>query len=62
LCPSTLIGYGVTRTASYVVAGGNIILPVGANRQVTLSLTSTSGTATNIFLQAKAYRRIGTNA
>jgi hypothetical protein len=62
LCPSTLIGYGVTRTASYVVAGGNIILPVGANRQVTLSLTSTSGTATNIFLQTKAYRRIGTNA
>lgn len=57
----TLTAYGVTRTSNYFVTGGAVTLPVGTSRKITLALTSSGGTCSNVWVQAKGYRRIGTN-
>ena len=57
---STLVAATRAVTAAYMACGGNIILPVGTGRSVTLHVgTGTSGE--NITIEAKGYRRMGTN-
>lgn len=58
---SVLLVYGITRTASYMAYGGNAIIPVGTARKVKLACTNATGTSSNMYLQLRGYRRIGTN-
>lgn len=54
------IGRSITRSSSYTNAGGNVILPCRHGTNVTLKIDS-NATCTNIYVAARAYRRIGTN-
>lgn len=51
----------VTRTASYMLAGGSSKVIVGTNRTIYVVNTG-SATATNVRVYVRAYRRIGTNS
>lgn len=62
LTNSVNVFIAMTRSSSYVAGGGAVIIPVSSDRKITMTFSSSLGTNSNVGLQMKAYRRIGTNS
>ncbi len=58
VCPNTVICSNQTRTTSYMYASNSLTIPIGQDRVLKVSALNQIGTATNVGLQMKVYRKV----